>query len=214
MCPLYVGLPDVKVLAVEADRDGLFVSHVEQTCERPRCSGCGSRSGVKDRDPVELADLPCFGRPTRLVWHKVRLACPDRECPVGTWTWEDPRIAPARAAMTDRAGRWATVQVGRLGRTVAEVARELGSDWHTVNSAVIAYGTVLVDDPERFGEVQTLGLDETQFCRRGRWARQEFATSIVNVTPAGPPAARCRRGPQRGLELPPQPQGLLTETVA
>jgi len=74
MCALYVGLPDVKVLAVEADRDGLFVSHVEQTCERPRCSGCGSRSGVKDRDPVELADLPCFGRPTRLVWHKVRLA--------------------------------------------------------------------------------------------------------------------------------------------
>lgn len=105
---------------------------------------------------------------------------------MGTWTWEDPRIAPARAAMTDRAGRWATVQVGRLGRTVAEVARELGSDWHTVNSAVIAYGTVLVDDPERFGEVETLGLDETLFCRRGRWARQEFATSIVDVTPGRP----------------------------
>jgi hypothetical protein len=29
MCALYVGLPDVKVLAVEADRDGLFVAHVE-----------------------------------------------------------------------------------------------------------------------------------------------------------------------------------------
>jgi hypothetical protein len=59
------------------------------------------------------------------------------------------------------------VQVGRLGRAVAEVARELGSDWHTVNSAVIAYDTVLVDDPERFGEVETLGLDETLlFCRR------------------------------------------------
>jgi hypothetical protein len=34
MSALYVGLPDLKVLAVEADRDGLFVSHVEQTCER------------------------------------------------------------------------------------------------------------------------------------------------------------------------------------
>jgi hypothetical protein len=34
MCALYVGLPDLKVVAVEADRDGRFVSLVEQTCER------------------------------------------------------------------------------------------------------------------------------------------------------------------------------------
>jgi hypothetical protein len=27
---------------------------------------------------------------------------------------------------------------GKLGRTVAEVARELGCDWHTVNDKVIA----------------------------------------------------------------------------
>jgi hypothetical protein len=30
--------------------------------------------------------------------------------------------------MTDRAGRWVCDQVGRLGRTVAEVTRELGDD--------------------------------------------------------------------------------------
>jgi hypothetical protein len=29
-------------------------------------------------------------------------------------------------------------QIRRLGRTVAELARELGCDWHTVNDAVIA----------------------------------------------------------------------------
>ena len=34
-------------------------------------------------------------------------------------------------AMTDRAGRWVTEQVGRWGRTVNEVAVELGCDWHT-----------------------------------------------------------------------------------
>ena len=45
--------------------------------------------------------------------------------------------------MTDRAGRWVTEQVGLNGRTVNEVAVELGCDWHTINYTVIAYGTPL-----------------------------------------------------------------------
>jgi transposase len=84
--------------------------------------------------------------------------------------------------MTDRAGRWVCEQVGRLGRTVAELARELGSDWHTVNDAVIAYGTALVEDPDRIGDVDALGLDETLFCRQGRWRTQVWCASIVDVS--------------------------------
>lgn len=57
------------------------------------------------------------------------------------------RIAAPRLAMTDRAGRWVTEQVGRRGRTVNEDAVELGCDWHTINDPVIAYGTALVEDP-------------------------------------------------------------------
>ena len=41
---------------------------------------------------------------------------------------------------------------------MAEVARELGCDWHTVNDAVIAYGTPLVEDPARVGAVTAVGL--------------------------------------------------------
>ena len=44
-----------------------------------------------------------------------------------------------------------------------EVAVELGCDWHTVNDAVIAYGSVLVDDPARIGPPTALGLDEVAF---------------------------------------------------
>jgi transposase len=103
---------------------------------------------------------------------------------VGSFTGENARIAPARAAMTDRAGRWATEPVGRLGRTVPEVARDLGCDWHTVDDAVMAYGAALVDDdPERIGRVDALGLDETLFCRRGRWRTRQWCTSIVDVGP-------------------------------
>jgi hypothetical protein len=177
-------LPEVTVLGVEDLPGEPLVVHVEQSGDRPWCHRCGGRSQVKDRDQVVFADLPCFGRPTRLCWHKVRLCCPDRDCDMGSWTWDDARIAHPRQAMTDRAARWATLQVGKLGRTVAEVARELGCDWHTVNDTVVAYGTALIDDPGRIAvTVAALGLDETLFCRRGEWHRQEFVTSIVDVSP-------------------------------
>jgi len=85
-------------------------------------------------------------------------------------------MAPARLAMTDRAGRWVTAQVGRCARSVNEVATELGCDWHTVNDAVIAYGTALVDDPDRIGDVTALGLDEVLFARLGRWRTLTWST--------------------------------------
>ena len=126
-------------------------------------------------------DLPCLGRPTLLLWHKRRWRCPDGSCPRGSWSEEDARIASSRLAMTNRAGRWATEQIGRCGRTVAEVARELRCDWHTVNDSVLAFGEVLVDDAGRFSTVEALGLDEGLMVRRGPWRRTEFSTQIVDV---------------------------------
>jgi transposase len=131
---------------------------------------------------VCLVDLPCFGRPTCLVWHKIRWCCPEPSCPMRSWTETDERIAGPPVAMTARAGRWATEQVGRFARSVNEVAVELGCDWHTVNDAVIAYGSVLVDDdPCRFAAVAAVGLDEVLFCRIGPFHRQHFSTQIVDV---------------------------------
>jgi transposase len=83
--------------------------------------------------------------------------------------------------MTDRAARWVTLQVGRHGRTVNEVARELGCDWHTVNDAVIAYGTPLVEDPARIGRVTAVGLDEVLFARQGPWRTHAWSTTIADV---------------------------------
>ena len=117
----------------------------------------------------------------RLVWLKRRFRCPESSCPMGSWTEDDPRIASKRLMMTDRAGRWITEQVGRCARSVSEVARELGCDWHTVNDAVIAYGSALVDHPDRFGTVEALGLDEVLMVKRGPLRRQEFSTQLVDV---------------------------------
>jgi transposase len=52
-----------------------------------------------------------------------------------------------------------------------------------VNDAVIAYGTPLVEDHDRIGAVSALGLDETLFCRTGKWRTQQWCTSIVDVSP-------------------------------
>jgi transposase len=156
--------------------------HVECVAVPHGCPTCGVIAHVKDRRRVELVDLAMFGTPTRLIWHKRRFRCPESTCPMGTWTEQDDRIASSRLQMTDRAGRWITEQVSRCARSVSEVARELGCDWHTVNDAVIAYGTALIDDdPSRFGTVEALGLDEVLFVRLGERHRQCFSTSIVDV---------------------------------
>jgi transposase len=181
MCALLVGLPDVNVLAVDDQAGAPLRVHVETVEVVTGCAGCGTRAWVKDRPEVVLTDLPAFGRPAVLVWHKRRWCCPDLDCDTKTWTEHAPKVAAARAGMTDRAGRWVTVQVGRAGRTVAEVARELGADWHTIMDAVTAYGAPLVADPARIGEVTALGLDETLFVRRGQWRTQAWCTSIVDV---------------------------------
>jgi transposase len=83
MCELLVGLPAVHVLGVDDKRVDTVVVHIESCSGRPACPGCGMAAWVKDRPMVELVDLPCFGRPARLVWHKHRWCCRDGACRVG-----------------------------------------------------------------------------------------------------------------------------------
>jgi transposase len=129
MCLLLVGLSEVNVLAIDDDdRAGRLRVHVETRAELVGCAGCGSRARLKDRRAVSLVDLAAFGRRTVLVWHKRRWSCLDPDCEVRTFTEVGRRIAAPRAKLTDRAGRWVTIQVGWAGRTVAEVADELGCD--------------------------------------------------------------------------------------
>ena len=106
---------------------------------------------------------------------------------MGSWTHVDERIAAPKMVMTTRAARWATVQVGRHGRAVSDVAAELDCDWHTVNDAVVAYGeALLAADCDRVGAVAALGLDETLFVRTGRFRTQSWCTSITDVSPGRP----------------------------
>ena len=181
VCELIVGLGDVEVLGVDDAPGGPLGVHI-RTRARPACGGCGGAVWSKGPAPVGLVDLPAFGRPVHLVWHKWRWRCPAATCDVASFTEVDEQIARARSALTARAGRWATMAVGRDARPVADVAAELGCDWHTVNRAVLAWGeALLAADTARVGSVSALGLDETLFGRHGPWRTRSWCTSIVDV---------------------------------
>jgi len=180
MCELLVGLDHVDVLDVEVE--GLDVTIAIETRQiLVGCPSCGVLARSKGRRSVRLADVNHGFRRVNVLWIKRRWCCPDADCPRGSWTEEDRRIAHPRSLMLDRAARWVTEQVGRYARSVSEVAETLGCSWHTVNDAVLLYGEALIDLPGRFGEVSALGLDEVLFLREGTYRTQRYSTQIVDV---------------------------------
>jgi transposase len=179
-CELLVGLDRGEVLDVVGLFDRLFVT-VESTERLMGCRACGTRAAIKDRDRVELADLPAFGSPVTLVWLKRRWRCGDPDCGASTWTEDRPDIAPARATMTQRAGVWATIQVGRHVHSVSWAAKELGVTWHTVMDAITLWGELLIEDPGRVGATSAIGVDETSFLAATATEGTRWVSSICDV---------------------------------
>ena len=132
-----LGLDGVEVLEADELQDGALLIEIRTTgVSRPPCPGCRGRVRSKGERPVELVDLPAAARPVRLLWRKRRWECPDEACGVGSFTEQDPRIAPEQRLLTTRAARWAAKALGRAGRTVDNIASELGCDRHIINNEV------------------------------------------------------------------------------
>ncbi|RAV05297.1 ISL3 family transposase [Mycolicibacterium sp. GF69] len=175
-----VGLKDVRVLAYR--RVGPDVELViEQSTVQRMCSTCGGRGQIKERPTVRYVDLPVYGQPMRLAWRKHRFICRRQDCPGGSWTSGDHRIAAKNCLLTTRCAKWATMQVG-TGRAVSDVAQELSCDWHTVNDAVMTYGQALLDaDRRRLNATTAIGLDETSFVKLSTRRGRAYATTVADV---------------------------------
>ena len=169
MCELLVGLGDVDLVGINDSGEGAPLGVVIGSRKaRPVCVACGGPVWSKGYRTVVLVDLPAFGRPVRLRWRKRRWTCPNPDCEIRSFIEQDPTIGPQRALLTSRAARWVTVQVGGRGRSVDEVAAELGCDWHTVNNEVVRWGEALLGaDTDRIGEVGAVGIDKSR-CSGGK----------------------------------------------
>lgn len=158
-----VGFKDVRVLAYRNDK-GVHMLNIMRVLkpEDTHCPLCKERGYKHGSRQVRLIDLPCMGRPVRLVWVKQRLRCSNKQCS-HSWMLQDPRIASRQCSMSTRASKWCVSQVMR-GQTYAQIARDLQCDWHTVERAVLAYGpAVLRADKQRIRQTHAIGLDETAF---------------------------------------------------
>lgn len=174
-----LGLPGFRVTAVTEEGDELVVG-IETIRQAAGCPSCGVIARTKDRLRVVVRDLPAFGRRVKLVWSKRRFSCPEPECPARTWTERSEEL-PDRHVLSARAGRECTRAVGEEARSVASLARWLGVSWATVMNAVRHYGTPLVDDPNRVGEVRSLGIDETAFLRANPEHHTRYVTGFVDL---------------------------------
>jgi transposase len=119
-----LGLDGFRVLEVVEMPEELVVT-IETIAAVVGCSGCGTRAEAQDRVTVAIRDLPCFGRPARLVWVKRRWRCREADCETKTWT-ETCEHLDAQVVLTRRAGAEACRQVGELARPVSRVAESWG----------------------------------------------------------------------------------------
>lgn len=183
-----LGLAGFEVLGA-GEYGGELEVLIETTATVAGCPVCGVVAAAHGRRTHLVRDVPAGGRAVLLVWRKRLWRCAEPACARRTWTETHPEVA-ARAALTERARRWACRQVGEHGDTVAAVAALLGVGWNTVMRAVRVYGQPLVDDPDRLSGVTAVGVDEHVWAHAGPRRRTQFGTSIVDLTgvAAGRPA--------------------------
>jgi transposase len=158
-CDLLVGLPGLRVIDVADDGVGLTVT-VESPPAEQGCRACGVIAASHGRRTVWLVDVPCFGRPVRVAWRKRTWRCREALCPTGSFTEQDGGIARPRSLLTIRACWWAINQLGGEHASVLGLARALGTTWRTVWRSIAPLLAAMADDPARFDNVTSLGVDE------------------------------------------------------
>lgn len=158
-CDLLVGLAGFHVLAV-AERSGYLRVVVESGAGPLACHTCGVIAYSRGRREVTLIDVPCFGRPARLVWRKRTWRCEEPACPGRSFTEQHEGLARPRGLLTARACWWAINQIRREQASVAGIARQLGTSWRTVWNSIRPLLEAMAADPNRFDGVTTLGVDE------------------------------------------------------
>jgi len=174
---LLVGLDGFRVLDVMVGPE-LEVT-IETTADRVGCPRCGVIARLHDRREHVVRDMPVADRPLVLVWRKRVWRCREPLCETMTWSERSAAILP-KATLTERARQDICRRAGMLV-PVATLAVEYGVSWDTAMRAVRDYGTPLVDDPDRVGRVEALGVDETSFQLANQQHPTRSCTGFVDL---------------------------------
>lgn len=158
-CDLLVGLNGFHVIDV-SEHAGVVRAVIESPAGPVGCHSCGVVARSHGRRDVKLIDMPCFGRPVRLVWRKRTWRCAEEQCPARSFTEQDLNLAGPRALLTTRACWWAISQLRREHASVAGLARQLGTTWRTIWRSIRPLLEAMAADPARFQDVASLGVDE------------------------------------------------------
>jgi transposase len=169
----------IHITAVTRTSAGLTLN-VETGAEIAGCPECGVVAIGHGRRPVVLHDIPCFGRPVRLLWAKRLWRCPDPDCPRTVFT-EKHSLAGPRAKLTARAATWSTDALERFDTSVSALAHQLGVSWHTVWDAVEIEANRRLKVTGRLSGIDALGVDEHLWTHTG-FPGSGMVTGIVDHT--------------------------------
>src|SRR4029453_11350392 len=176
-----VGLDGFVVRAQLLDEDtGEWWLAIETTEARGWGPTCGVRAVGPGRRPGKVRDLPLADRPVVLVWAKRLWRCPERACPMGSWSEESDEIA-TRAVLTERARAERPRRVGLGEQSVARAAKSFGVGWHAAMAAVWDHGQPRVDHLTRLGAPVAVGIDETSFLAATATHPTLLVTGIVDL---------------------------------
>lgn len=91
LCEAMLGIPGVRVLAIEELPVGLCVE-IEAAEVEARCPSCGTVAEPEERGTVELGEHSAMGQAIRVVWLRRQWRCSASGC-AGRWVEEDDGIA-------------------------------------------------------------------------------------------------------------------------
>lgn len=164
---------------------------VEGLEQEQACPDCGVLSGaVHGRKLRPIKDLPHGRRPLRLCWDQRRWACREALCRRRTFAETSTQIGPGQR-LTRRLREQLEHAVSASTRSAADVAREYGVSWWSVNTALVVKAASMT--PQAPCGVRMLGVDETR-ARSVRWLLAEhgwrrtdpWMTSFVDLDPSHP----------------------------
>lgn len=195
-----LGIDGVRVINVEQEIDQAgAVKVVEVVTSDPCASACPScgviSTSLKERTTSGVRDVPYGPARVRLVWHKNRWRCREKDCERVSFTESLPAI-PARARLTARVKQMCGRGIADSFANVLAAAVHYGISWPVAHAAFVDHvEAVEAAVRAELPPVAVLGIDETRRGRQqweqdpltGRWrvTSDRWLTGIVDAHGAG-----------------------------